>query len=686
VYDERSASFFGDRDLVGTDVGAAFLLLPTLVATAALYGGRPEAEGERDYRSVLWSALLLFVLVVAGGRTGVGAWGVGAGVGAGLVVWLLLPRWRILAPLVAALVLVTAAQREIQQHELATGPFTDTARARHACLDKADWGLWASGSLWGKVAGRGVGTFVVAYDQYRPLETFAASRGDGLVAHARRQLTEVLFERGIIGVLLALAAGAACVAAGVMAARRARNDLDAALGAGLAAGVLAIGVFACFANGAVGFGASVAFWLGVGLLGALSGLYGREAGLSRSAEEDAGRAESVSARRPGRLAAALGLGAGAVVLWLVLGARPFAAEYRLLDGVDEREALKSLIGHYQTLIDREKEFSPNELKYLDAKRRAKDTLGKSAEVDALGAKLPPEVVKRLDNFLDSVQTGRVDLLESAARARSQLRQAAAWSLGDRVWLNAQMSLFRTAVDRFALDGRGREHALAQEARLGAVCGALFTLDLERARFHAAIGDEARAHELFCRYARKNPFAAPDALRRSNTDGYGEWFVMIAGLHKQGDPRAAAWAEDFIHAADTGLRFDPTRYALLAWKGQMLYALGRVEEAHTHMLRAADLATAELAERHPPTVQASLLLDAAILTLPWDPERALGLAASVFMLGVDFNDPANGDTKDRALAIIRKVGPPPRPVVGPPPKRAEPAPAPPKQRGNTAAGG
>jgi hypothetical protein len=420
----------------------------------------------------------------------------------------------------------------------------------------------------------------------------------------------------------------------------------------------------------------------VGLLGALSEAYGRETGLSRSAEEDAGRAERASVRRSGRLVAAVGIGGAAVVLWFLLGVRPFGAEFRLLEGVDEHRKLKVLISHYQTLIEREKEFSPQEERYLDAKRRAKPTLGKSPEVDALRAKLPEGVVKRLDSFLDSVQAGRVSLLESAGRARQQLVQAAAWSLGDRVWLNAQMNLLRCAIDRFTLDGQSREEALEREAVLEAACGGFFTLELERARFHAAIGDAARAHELFRRYALKNPFAAPDALRRSNTDGYGAWFVMIAGRHKQGDLRAAAWADDFLRAADAGLRFDRTRYALLAWKGQMLYALGRVEEAHTHMLRAADLAGAELAQPHMPIVQAGLLLDASILTLPWDTEQSLGLAGSVFMLGIDFNDPENRDAMDRALAIIRKIGPPPRPAPGPSPKRGEPAPT--KARGDAKA--
>jgi tetratricopeptide (TPR) repeat protein len=607
---------------------------------------------------VLWTTLLLVVLVAAGLRAGVVAWLYGLGIGVAVAVWLLLPRWRVAAPLVVVFVLVVAAQREVRRYEMAREPFADTLGPRQARLDKADWGLWRSGSLGRQLAGRGVGTFFVAYDHHRPLETFAARLGDGLIDHARRQLTEVLCERGIVGVLLALAAGAACVAAGVVCSRRARDSLDAALGAGLAAGAVAMGMFACFSNGAVGFGAGVAFWLGVGLLGALSSVHGREAGLSRSAEEDSWRAEGGSMRRPGRLVAALGLGVAAVALWFVLGARPFWAEVRLRDGIEEHKALNALIAHYKLLIDQRDRFSPNELQYIEARRKAKRQGGTSREAEQLKAKLPARVFARLEAFMESVQTGRANLLESAARTRDQLRRAAALSVGDRVWLTAQVNLLRYAIDRYAIDAGNREEVLEIGARLQDFCGPIFTLDLELARFHVAIGQFDEAHKHFRRYARKNPFAVSCALRRSTADVYGDWFLMIASRHRANDPRAAEWAEDLMAAADRGFRFDPTRYAFLARQGGMLYELGRTEEAYIHMLRASDIIEDKLAYPHSPIVQANLLVDAALLNFPWDPGQALGLAGRVFTLGIDFNNPDNRRTMNRALAIVRRIGPPP----------------------------
>jgi drug/metabolite transporter (DMT)-like permease len=678
AYDERTSRFFGDRDLVGTDVGAAFLLLPTLVAASALYGRRGEEEAERDYRGVLWAALLLLALLGAGLRTRSVAWVYGLGVGAAVLVWMLLPRWRVLAPLVAALVLVAAAQQEVRRCGLAHGPFEDKSEGRQARLDKADWELWRGGGLGQRVAGRGAGTFFLAYDQQRSLETYAARGGDMVVGHARRQAVEVLVERGVIGVVLAVLAGAACVAAGVVCARRATEGLDGTVAAGLAAAAPALGLFACASNGGVGFGASLAFWMGVGLLGALTAVYGREAGLSYSVEEEAGRAERGAARGPGRVLGACGGGVAALVLWFVLGAQPFWAEVRLREGIEEHKGLTSLIIHYKSLQSRWDEFSPDERAYVEARRVEQEQGVRSGELKALEAKLPKKVVDRLEAFMDSVQTGRVNFLEATRRTRGYLRAAAALSLGDRVWLTAQINLLRYAIDHFAMDEEVRDDVLAVGARLEAFCGSFGTVDLERARFCFAIGRFAEAHRLFHRYARKNPFAAMDAEQRSSTDVYQYWVMMIAQRLRAGDARAAAWAEDLRGAVRTALDFDPTRYAILARWEQFLYEVGRVEEAYMESLRVVRLVEAELAERHPPAVQASLLLDAARVVRPWDPDQALGIVSRVFLLGIDFDASENRWLLSRALALAREIGLPP--VSGPPPRPSRPsAPVPGKSK-------
>lgn len=675
VYDHRAAPFFGDRDLLGPDVAAAFLLLPTLVAAGALYGARRDETGERDYRGVLWAALLLAVLLAAGLRTSVVAWVYAMGVGVAVVVWLLLPRWRVLAPLVLALVVMAAAQREMRQGILARDPLGEGPAVRRAVLDRADRRLWTWASPGRQLVGHGVGTYFVAYDRRRPLATYALRLGDGLVDHARRQVNEVFFERGIIGVLLALAAGAACVVAGVLCARRARDSLDAALAAGLAAGVVAMGVYACFSNGAIGFGASVAVWLGVGLLGALTVVHGREAGLGHSPEEEMSRAERSSMRRPGRLAAALGVGVVGVVLWFVVGARPFWAEIHLREGVEERKALKLLINRYKRLIARHEQFSPNEIRYLELLRRESEDQKELPEVADLRDKLPRKVVERLDAFRESVQTGREGLRHSAARTRDLLRDAAALSLGDRLWLTAQMNLLWYATDWYELDPRSRDEVLEIGRRLETSYGPLFTLDITRARFHVAIGQFEEAHRFFRRYARKNPFAAPDALRRSKTDVYQDWARMIATRHRAGDRRAAAWAWDLVDALQHGIRFDPTRYALMAKWGDLLYEMGRAEGAYIHMMRALDAIEEELAYPHPPEMQAELLLDAAVLNLPWDPELAFQFAGRISVLRIDFRKPENAWMLNRALAIAKQVGmspPAPPPLVRAPRRRVIPA--------------
>ncbi len=650
VYNAPTATFFGDRDLLGPQVGAAFLLVPTLVAAAALYGVRRAADGEPDYRGVLWLVLALVVFLAAGVRSGVTAWAYGLALGAAVVVWLLIPRWRMLAPLVAAVAIVGAAQREVQRSELGRGPIEDERAVQQARLDRADWGLWANRPVLEKLAGHGVGTFFVAYDLERPVETYATSGGGGLVYHARRHVTEALFERGIVGIGLALLAGAACVLAGATCARNARDRQDRALAVGAAAGAVGMGAFACLGNGSIGFGGGLMFWLSMGLLGALTALYRRGAGTARSSEEAQWRAERLAMRRRGGVLAAAGVVVAGAVLWFMLGARPFWAELALRDGAEEHAALEALIVQFKRLIAKRDTFSPNGLRYLEARRQ-----GEEAAITELKKDLPPEAIERLERFRESVESGRVGLLESARRTRRRLSTASALSLGDRVRFMAQFRRLRYAIDRFALDGSNREEVETVGQGMLDCYGPVVMLDLHLARFALAVGELERAHGLFLRYALKNPFAAQGALGRARTDVYRYWHMMIVNRHAAADPRARGWARDFVTALRSGLAVDPDRYTLQERWGRLLYELGRVEEAYFYSLRALDRIEEVLAQRRDPLVQARLLLEGARVAMPWDPELAAGLTAKVFALSIDFNRSEYQGLLLRAVAIMRELG-------------------------------
>ena len=630
-YGDARSGFFGEIGMTAREVGAAFLLVPTLVAAAVLYGraGGDAADVEGGYLRIIWATVVLVVLVAAGVRADSAGWTYGLGAGLVVAVWLLLPRWRLAAVVLAVLVVVLGAGREGRLGQRAEG---DAWReeTREALLDRAEWSMVGGSSLGTVVAGHGAGTFMVALDRTRPRSTYAMSLGDKVEGHARRGLTEVLYERGLAGAALALAAGLACVAAGVLAFARARDRGDAALGAGVAAGVVALGVYALLANGSACFGATMAFWVGVGLLGALSIRCGRPVGLSWSAEEELGRKETAGGRGAARAAAAVAAGLVAVALWLVLGAWPFWAGYSLREGRAE--------------LDMARSFAAERERAAGALRSLRRTPGQSAaEFQEVGQRAK-----------DNLQRATALHDESVARARRTLERAAALSLDGRVWLNAQLSLARSEL------ARGEAGAAAERyARLDQLCGPVFDLDLLRAACCERLGKPGEAHRLYRRYAAKNPLAAHCTLFRTKTNLYEPWFRLIETERRkpQPDPAWRAWAWDFIDACSEGLAVYPDHYALLMLNGEMFYRLGRDEESFDLMTAAANVIRHRLAVRpYSPLIQAQLLLEWANALIHWDKQKALTVVNQIGTLNIDFTDPVYRPVLNTARDIIMALDP------------------------------
>jgi len=646
LYGDPATRFFGDPDLSSREVGAAFLLVPTLAVAAMLYRLAAE-EDERGYRSVLWTVLVLFALVLAGIRTGSAAWLYGLAVGLAVVVWLMVPRWRLGAALLVVLALVAVVHREARLRVLAADFLSGHPFARQALLDEADRGVLGHSSTAKLVVGNGVGTFLLALDRDRAPKTYAVARGDNIEGHARRHALEALFERGILGVVLALGAGLACVVAGTLVRRRARDETDAALGAGLAAGVVAIGVYACFANGSASFGAGMAFWLAAGLLGALSIACGRAAALSSSPQEEVARAEAGPQGRRGRGVAALAGGLVAVAAWFVFGVRPFWGEYTLREGEAEHETSLELAAQ-RTLLRRG-------LRRLRRMRHPKD--------------------KKLDQAIrgaeEKLRQQTAGFLESVERAEACLRRAAALSLGDRAWLNAQIKLALCEAARGGLAGAADRYRFLED-----LCGPALDLGVLRANCYARLGRSAEAHELYRRYARKNPFAVRSALFRPRTPIYARWLGLIHGEQRKKDPRWRHWGRHLVEAARAGLAIDPHHYALLSFRGDMFYRLGQKEQSRHQMARAAALIEDHLKTRRLPLlVQARLLVDLANASFHWDKDKAYAAAQRVESLNIDPRDPRYRDPLEMAKKIRDAIKPPKERLVKPsekkPPKTKKP---------------
>ncbi len=575
-------------------------------------------EGQCSYQGVIWVAALLVVFLLAGLCAGEAAWRYGLGAGLAVLVWLMLPKWRLGAVALLVAVGIAVAHREIRQGALAYDYLNGSRSARRAVLDRAEWRMLRATPAARLVAGNGVGTFLLEFDRARPPETSAAAGGDRVMDHARRQLTEVLFERGIVGAEIAVVAGLACVAAGGLALRRARDPLDAALGAGLAASAVALGVFACFSNGAVSFRAGMVFWVALGLLGALSAECGRPSALSTSPEEDALRDETRPRRSVGRGAAAAAAGAALVAAWVALAARPFWAEYCLREGQGEdkdRQRLFVTLANCDATLRQVKADARRERAGWGAKLRAAeealraataacDEAARSSDAEkqaALAArkqaaaaaleKLRSTAEQRIAQFdaaaiegRQAVQRAKADYEDSARRAERLLRRAAAWSLGDRVRLYAGIQL------ALSEPVRANPHLVAERLeRLITLCGPAFHLDVQLAAAYAELERPADAHALYRRYAAKNPFAAKCASIEPEPIApfYVPWLKLIDDEHRRKNPQAAAWAADFAAAASAGLAMRPDLYALRVLRGKMLYAVGPRDPQHQAMVAAGE---------------------------------------------------------------------------------------------------
>jgi hypothetical protein len=729
LYGDPQSSFLGEVDpldergagagflLDGREVGAGFLLVPTLVAVAVLYE-RGRREAEADYRGVLWTTVLLGVLLLAGLRTGSAAWVFGLGIGVAAVAWLMFSRRGRGAPVLAAVVLAGAvalavlvflaagARESVQQlaarvisasreerravrEKAERNPslaaiIRDPEARRNAVLREADWSLVGGQPFRRLLLGNGVGTYFLALDRDRPPETYAMSGGDDIVFHARRQLTEDLYERGLVGLALALAIVVACLGAGGMALRRARDGLDSALGAGLAAGIVAMTVFGWFSNGAVGFGTGMMFWVAIGLLGALSVECRRPAATSWSPEEETALAE---AGRRGGARRSLGAMAGglvAVAAWLVLGARPFWAEWCLKEAISERQALADLAaetggpGKRLSLLERERAALPAALKAADEGLRAataahedavrrKDE-GSKLRTLAAGKDQAAQLVnglrqrqgaigaevahaKEVLRSLEAVY--REGAKEAVPRARAYLRRAASLSLGDRVWLASQLE-----VGRLTMTHGDLERALEVYERLDTCCGGpALDLDLLRARCEAKLGHAARAHEGYRRYASKNPVAASSASHSAREDIYGEWVALIRRQQPKEHPD---WARDFIAAASYGLALLPRHYALLIWRGGLRWELAKTDEqkqaARQDIERADQIITGQLRYASP-YVRAGLLLESASANFQWDKRSVVEAASRVLnMPDLDPSLPATQDLRRLAVTLLLEAGP------------------------------
>ncbi len=727
-YGDPRAKFLGDIDhLDGREAGAAFLLLPTLAAAALLYR-RAREEGEGGYRRVVWLAALLAVFLVAGVRTGMPAWRYGLGIGLAVLVWLMLPRWHLAAAALAAVVALAAAQREVKQG-LMVADYTDpSGTVRRAVLDAAERGLVRHAPLGRLLVGNGVGTFRLDLDLHRPPWTYAVSYGDEAVGHARRQVTEELIERGLVGLGIAVAMGLAWVVAGVLAFRRARDSSDAALGAGLAAAGIALGVFACFSNGAIGFGSAMVFWIGLGVLGALSSECGRPAGLSWSPEEEDSRDEARPRVRKGRALAASALVIGLAVAWLALAVRPLWAEYCIREGQAEDDTTQRLYAQKkvadQTLTHR-RAMAKQAAKDLDAQVRAADEALAAAaaaqdealkggvekpKADELAAKrqaaaaelaklrtaanrAKTELQAAVRQVEETLRSTSQDYEDSARRTDGYLRRASRLSLGDRVWLAAQL---RRALSDAACDKL--EDAVRRLEFIEARCGPALDLDIKRADCYVKMAHRARAegaqsgrqdllaeaHRLFRRYAAKNPFGASCAIFTARVPFYEDWSDLITEQRRRKSPLAAAWAKDFVAATSEGLLWLPRHYGLLLLRGGMLYFEGDKPQARSDMMAASAIIEDALGQVAVPLVRARLWFELASANTLWDKEKAVKAAKQVVLERLDFRDPQTQKVILMAHQIIRRLEPPKEKEKGPKPPDTK-APAPPKDKGEARQG-
>jgi hypothetical protein len=646
-FGDAASGYFGDVDVGARDAVAGFVLIPTLVAAAFLYG--TVSEGERDYKRVLWLVFLLLVLLGVGFRLGTApgtdstlgplprveflAWLFGLGAGVAVALWMLAPRFqqsalcRIAAVGLAAVVALAFVQREKQLGGIFDDPdhiYSSHRAVRYALLDRCERQMTAEGGLGRLLAGNGTGTFSVAFDKYRPPETFAMrhpSMTDEIVQkHARRLVTEVAFERGLIGLGIALAGVLACVGVGWMVLRRARDADDGALGAGIAAGAVGLVVLAGLSKGPVGFGASYAFWVGLGLLGALTVQHGRSTRLARSPEETFARGRTAGGQAEG---AAVGAIVVLAAMWFFLALRPMLGEYHLSGAIEEFKAAQELRGEA-----------------LEAARRT----GKMPEM--------------------SVCKEHVD------RTRQYLGRVRSLSLGGRVWLQAEMELAQCDSEF----GRP-ERAVQRYESLDRLCGSGYgLLAVREAQARARAGQRERAHELFMKHSHKNPLACPTALMNSDIPLFAWWRILITAERDEGGPDWEAWAWDYIDAATRGLALDDERYGLRLARGTMYFLLRREEEAMADTVSAIQYIEDVLRTRGPGRYyRARLLMELAHAYLLWDPDYAFGVAMSVRQLNPDWQAPHYQSIFMDMQRLVAALAPPPPEPREPPAESEEKAP-------------
>jgi len=692
AYGDPQARFLGDLDLSAREAGAAFLLLPTIVAVAALY--RLAADPERNYRAVAWGAVALVVMLLGGLRTGSQAWLLAVGLGVAMVAWIMVPRWRLVVALLVVLVGLSGARAELSRRAEALNFLEPTRGGYWALLDKADWRVVRGGGPARLFLGNGVGSFFLALDLTRPPETYAAPDGDKVIGHARRQFTEVLYERGLVGLALALACGLSWVVGGWLVFQRADNPLDSALGAGLAAGAVALGAFACLSNGGIGLAAALNCWFGLALVGALGGRWGRPAALEWSAEEELSRRERATNLGRLRGIAALVAAVVVVVVWWRLAVRPFWAQWCLRDGVAEGEAVevlsaqvrsragalaatrtagKQAIEELKVAVGESEKAAKKAGLAVEAARKEGAPREKTEELQKAKAaaekKLSEQqrlLTQRSATLAAALQAGeaavanaRAAHAESLERATGLLEAASRLSLGGRVWLNAQL--------RLAVVEMGEEDFVSAATRLRKIearCGGpAFDLDVLRGRCYSRLRRPGEAHALFKRYAAKNPFAVASAVRTPRSPVYGVWFMLIAERRAAKGPEWRKWAGEFIEATSDALALAPENYALVLYRGEMRYLLGQREAARRDMAEADRLITGHLARARSAELRAKLLIELANANSHWDKEKALRAAREVLAVNLDWRRSDYFALRRKALRFIRVLQPPKSP--GPP---------------------
>ena len=675
LYGEAHQTFFGDVDLVGRGVAAAFLLVPTVVAAAMLYALGAE-EDESAFKVIIWLTALLLVMLVAGFRTlGSGwtheawllalwpreAWLLAVGTGLAIVVWLMLPRLRLGVVALVVFMVVVATRVEVRVAGAAEDFLTNKPMAYYGLMDATDRQLFRSGTVPQMLFGRGVGTYILDLDRSRGPATYATPRGNIAESHARRYVSEVATERGVVGLLLGIAMGAACLVAGAMAFRRAQTRFDAALGAGLAGGVAAMGVFGCYSSGPAGFGANMAFWMALGLLGALSVGTRRAAATSYSAEEEAAGRERGRAVPAWRGVVAVGGGVAAAALWFALALRPFLADWYLKEGVSEYQ--------HSTSPGADAEFL----------RRAEDYLGKACSLGMGDRVWLQSQVTQAQWALDladraSVQrritVGQYDFAQrKLSDAEHYLERcedvcdrvlALDFSLGRcyAVALNSQIArvLFEkattagaTVLQRITLD----QHDLAEKKyseaakrleELEDLCGGpFFDLDVLLGRCYVELGQPKVASEkFFARYLHKDPFAISSALNPKRENGYGFWFKLIYDEREKQNPGWVSWAKSLTKIATAGLKTDPSRYPLLMCRGRLAEFLGSRENMLRDMADAAKLIKKELdrQERYPPVIRGRLIVEYAEALGFVNTTKALEAIKGISGLGLSTDDPTS----------------------------------------------